>query len=271
MSVEQNVKFGVELRKVTAAEQARRIEEVLRLVQLTQLKDRKPNQLSGGQQQRVALARALVVNPECLLLDEPLSNLDAKLRLEMRTEIRRICRSAGLTAIYVTHDQKEALSIADRMAVLNAGRIEQIGRPQDLYRNPGNKFVASFMGETNFLNGTIIGSDNGALRVKTALGDIIAAAPTQAPKGSVTLSIRPETIRIGPPPTDAPNRFDGQLHDTIYLGEYAQHQLTLPPIGGVAQPTLKAFETNPKLVARDQVREAAQFWFDPADVVVLSN
>src|SRR5439155_134007 len=136
----------------------------------------KPKDLSGGQQQRVALARALVVHPDCLLLDEPLSNLDAKLRLEMRTEIRRICRAAGLTAIYVTHDQKEALSIADRMAVLNKGRIEQIGRPQDLYLRPRNIFVASFMGETNLLTGTIIAAADGTAEVQTAIGRLRSSA-----------------------------------------------------------------------------------------------
>src|SRR5207253_4653074 len=126
--------------------------------------------------QRVALARALVVHPSCLLLDEPLSNLDAKLRLEMRTEIRRICRSAGLTAIYVTHDQKEALSIADRMAVLNKGRIEQIGRPQDLYLRPGNVFVANFMGETNLLEGTVRDAAGDRATVETSIGAVTSAA-----------------------------------------------------------------------------------------------
>src|SRR3954471_7539736 len=169
MSVEENVRFGLEVRKVPRLEQATRVAEAIRQVQLDALAARKPNELSGGQQQRVALARALVVHPDCLLLDEPLSNLDARLRLEMRTEIRRICRSAGLTAIYVTHDQKEALSIADRMAVLNKGKIEQIGRPQDLYLRPGNLFVAGFMGETNLLPGKVVGGD-GALEVETAIG-----------------------------------------------------------------------------------------------------
>src|SRR5687767_13827597 len=152
MTVEENVRFGLEVRKTPAAEQAKRVAEAIRLVQLDALAQRKPNQLSGGQQQRVALARALVVKPDCLLLDEPLSNLDAKLRLDMRSEIRRICRTAGLTAIYVTHDQKEALSIADRMAILNHGKIEQIGKPQDLYRRPDSRFIANFMGESNFLD-----------------------------------------------------------------------------------------------------------------------
>src|SRR5687767_5275710 len=152
MTVAENVRFGLEVRSLPRREQTSRVKEVLDLVHMEQYAKRKPNELSGGQQQRVALARALVVKPDCLLLDEPLSNLDAKLRLDMRSEIRRICRTAGLTAIYVTHDQKEALSIADRMAILNHGKIEQIGKPQDLYRRPDSRFIANFMGESNFLD-----------------------------------------------------------------------------------------------------------------------
>jgi iron(III) transport system ATP-binding protein len=145
MSVRENVRFGLAVRKIDREGQRRRVDEVLSLVQLGELAERKPNQLSGGQQQRVALARALAVNPECLLLDEPLSNLDAKLRLEMRGEIRRICKAGGFTTIYVTHDQNEALSIADRIAILNAGKLEQVGTPGEVYHRPSSAFVASFM------------------------------------------------------------------------------------------------------------------------------
>jgi ABC-type sugar transport system ATPase subunit len=145
MSVRENVRFGLAVRNVEREQQNRRVDEVLSLVRLSELADRKPNQLSGGQQQRVALARALAVNPACLLLDEPLSNLDAKLRLEMRGEIRRICKAGGFTTIYVTHDQKEALSIADRIAILNAGRLEQVGTPGEVYHRPASAFVADFL------------------------------------------------------------------------------------------------------------------------------
>ncbi len=145
MTVAENVRFGLSVRGGEKAEQLRRVDEVLDLVRMRDFADRKPNQLSGGQQQRIALARALAVNPACLLLDEPLSNLDAKLRHEMRGEIRRICKSAGSTTLYVTHDQKEALAIADRIAVMNAGRIEQVGTPSDLYHRPVTAFVADFM------------------------------------------------------------------------------------------------------------------------------
>ena len=149
MSVRENVAFGLELRKVSKAEIAQRVEDALAMVKMTERADYKPNQLSGGQQQRVALARALVIRPACLLLDEPLSNLDAKLRLEMRTEIRRICKKAGLTAVYVTHDQKEALSIADRLAILDKGKPQQIGTPAEVYENPASPFVYDFLGSAN--------------------------------------------------------------------------------------------------------------------------
>jgi iron(III) transport system ATP-binding protein len=273
MSVEENVRFGLEVRHVPRAEQATRVAEAIRLVQLEALAKRKPNELSGGQQQRVALARALVVHPDCLLLDEPLSNLDAKLRLEMRTEIRRICRSAGLTAIYVTHDQKEALSIADRMAVLNKGRIEQVGRPQDLYLRPGNVFVANFMGETNLLAGTVRQVDGGRTAVQTAIGTIHSAtSAADVREGEkVTISLRPEAVRIGDVAggADRPNVFDATVHDTVYLGEVAQHQVSIGVDG--RERTLKAFELNPKIVARDDAREPARIWFEPADVVVLKE
>ena len=272
MTVEENVRFGLEVRKVRAAEQARRVAETIKLVQMEALAKRKPNQLSGGQQQRVALARALVVHPDCLLLDEPLSNLDAKLRLDMRAEIRRICRSAGLTAIYVTHDQKEALSIADRMAVLNKGKIEQVGRPQDLYLRPGNVFVANFMGETNFIAGTVRAVESDRVEVDTGIGRVVSAAAAAAGVRAgdrVTVSLRPESIRIGRAVAadGAMNAFDGIVHDTAYLGEVAQHQVSIGANG--SETTLKVFELNPKIVARDEARERARVQFDPADVVVL--
>jgi iron(III) transport system ATP-binding protein len=265
MNVRENIRFGLDVRKVESAEARRRVDEAIDLVQLGRYADRKPNELSGGQQQRVALARALVVRPDCLLLDEPLSNLDAKLRLEMRAEIRRICRASKLTAIYVTHDQKEALSIADRMAVLNFGKIEQIGRPQELYLRPKNKFVANFMGETNFLDGRVVDSSNGQVIVETPIGRVASAHKpvALAPDQRVTISIRPEVIRVGTDANQQSNRFDAIVHDTLYLGEVAQHVVR------VGENDLRAFELNPKIVARDGAQERAHVWFDPADVVVL--
>src|SRR3954463_8512891 len=174
MSVRENVRFGLDVRKIDRAKQNARVDEVLAMVQMDQLADRKPNQLSGGQQQRVALARALAVNPDCLLLDEPLSNLDAKLRQEMRTEIRRICKTGGFTTIYVTHDQKEALSVADRIAVLKDGKLVQVGTPGQLYHDPKTTFVADFIGQTNLLPGKVIERHASTVRIETVAGKFIA-------------------------------------------------------------------------------------------------
>jgi iron(III) transport system ATP-binding protein len=272
MSVGENVAFGLEMRKVGTSEVSRRVAEALDLVKMADRAQHKPNQLSGGQQQRVALARALVIRPQCLLLDEPLSNLDAKLRLEMRTEIRRICKESGLTAIYVTHDQKEALSVADRLAVMDAGRIRQIGRPQDVYLRPDSAFVANFIGETNFLEGEVVASAAGRLRVRTPFGELTGLAepvPPFAAGQKVTVSVRPEAIRLGTVPGDCPNRFPATLHHTVYLGEVAVHQVSLVAAAG-AEVVLKAFEMNPRLLARD-ASARVNVWIAPDDVVVLAR
>ena len=249
MTLAENVAFGLRMRGVGKAETAERVRKALAAVKMEDKASRKPNQLSGGQQQRVALARALVVQPRCLLLDEPLSNLDAKLRLEMRGEIRRICKEAGLTAVYVTHDQKEALSIADRIAVMQAGRLEQVGAPLEVYRKPKNRFVASFIGETNFLPPDFFGAQ--------------ASFP-----GAAALSVRPETVRLGKPPAFSKAlRFSGTVHGTVYLGETAEHLLDtgLPGV-----PEIKVFELNPQVLARDESRRA-EAWVAPSDVVPLPS
>ena len=170
LTVAGNVAFGLEERRISSKEIQRRVQEALTSVKMEAYADRKIAQLSGGQQQRVALARALVIRPRALLLDEPLSNLDAKLRLEMRSEIRRVCKESGLTAIYVTHDQKEALSISDRMAILESGKIAQIGRPEDVYRRPQSRIIADFIGETNFNPGTIASLNEDTAMVDTGIG-----------------------------------------------------------------------------------------------------
>ncbi len=275
MSVADNVAFGLQMRKVSKTETAERVARALELVKMTDRAKHKPNQLSGGQQQRVALARALIIHPRCLLLDEPLSNLDAKLRLEMRTEIRRICKEAGLTAVYVTHDQKEALSVADRLAVMNTGGLMQIGTPRDVYVNPGNEFVAGFIGETNFLEGRVSGGENQQVTVATDIGDVVAKTDgtTFAAGDAVKLSVRPEVIRFDDAPSGMPNQFDGAVHHSVYLGEVAQHQVTLPVkrAGATeANITVKAFDLNPRIVARDS-EERASIWIDPQDVIVLKG
>jgi iron(III) transport system ATP-binding protein len=268
MTVRENVRFGLAVRHVPRDEQERRIDEVLRLVQMQDLSARKPNELSGGQQQRVALGRALAVQPACLLLDEPLSNLDAKLRQEMRSEIRRICKTAGFTTIYVTHDQKEALSVADRIAVLRAGRLAQVGTPAELYHRPNSGFVAEFIGQTNLLDGRIVGRDpaDRTVRVQTAAGTLLAASdgsPTLADGAAVRLSIRPEQIRIarnGTAGSASANRLSGRAVETSFLGETSEHVVLVGD-----RQRLKVISAPPLLDPPSQ----PTLEFDARDVVVL--
>jgi iron(III) transport system ATP-binding protein len=271
LTLAENVAFGLEMRRVPRSEIRQRVAAALEHVHLADRAQARPNQLSGGQQQRVALARALVIEPQCLLLDEPLSNLDAKLRLEMRVEIRRICKQAGITAIYVTHDQKEALSIADRLAVMRAGRIEQIGTPADVYRRPASRFVAGFIGEGNFIEGRVTADAGRCLHVQTPLGLLHAEPPTAtvAPGASVTLCIRPEAIRFDTPPGGAPNVFQGRLRQTVYQGEVAQHELALSH-AGAAVTEWKACELNP-VAAADRTGAEIPLWVAPGNVIVLAK
>jgi len=225
LTVAQNIAFGLEERRVAKADMKRRVEEVLELVQLPGFGPRSIEQMSGGQQQRVALARALVVKPRCLLLDEPLSNLDAQLRIEMRFEIRRLVKSHGLTAIYVTHDQEEALSMADRMAILSQGRIAQIGTPEAIYRTPRSASVASFIGETNLIPATVMESDGQTVTVATAVGSLTGrlSDPGWQPQAGVAaqVSIRPEAWRLSGQVGD--NVIGGSLAERNYLGQRIQY------------------------------------------------
>ena len=265
MTVRENVRFGLAVRNLSRAEQDQRIDEVLRLVQMTDYAVRKPNQLSGGQQQRVALARALAVRPDCLLLDEPLSNLDAKLRHEMRSEIRRICKSAGFTTIYVTHDQKEALSVADRIAVLKDGRLMQVGTPGELYHNPRSRFVADFIGQTNLLPGRIVAREAGTVQVETRAGRFVARRNGQDLPDDVTISIRPEQMQLvrrdTPGSSTGANRLVGKPIETTFLGEASEHVLD------VAGLRLKVISAPPLF----DVPAEMTVEFDPEDVVVLVN
>jgi iron(III) transport system ATP-binding protein len=263
MSVRENIRFGLNVRRIPPDQQRRRLAEVLKLVQMEKLADRKPNQLSGGQQQRVALARAFAVNPDCLLLDEPLSNLDAKLRLEMRSEIRRICKAAGFTTVYVTHDQKEALSIADRIALMNEGKLVQIGTPDELYHRPRTSFVADFIGQTNLLPGSVIGRGaGGVLRLKTPIGQIIAKVDQQVPD-EVKLSIRPEQMRIARDPqnVDGRNVLTGKPIDSTFLGEASEHTILVndQKLKFIAVPPI----FNPPATLSLEI--------DPRDVLVLAE
>jgi len=267
-TVVENVAFGLEELGVTRDEIRRRVGDALDSVRMDAFAQRGIHELSGGQQQRVALARALVVRPRCLLLDEPLSNLDAKLRLEMRTEIRRICKEAGLTAVYVTHDQKEALSIADRVAVLRAGRVCQVGTPDAIYRRPASRFVADFVGETNFLEAEIMPSgvgENGLIANAEELRFQTAAKAGDYKAGArVTLSIRPEAWQFSQETTADINRVSGRIEEAVYLGEMAQYRVAVES-GGIA---LKVYEINPRHVATGG---SCILSVAPEDVVVLPH
>src|SRR5215204_4324324 len=199
MTVAQNVAYGLDVRAVAAEEKKRRVGEALDIVQMQPYAQRLPNQLSGGQQQRVALARALVIRPAVLLLDAPLSNLDARLRLEMREEIRRIHAQTRITTIYVTHDQKEALSMASRIAVMSDGRIEQVGDPRSLYRKPVCQFVADFMGDTNWISAKVAHNSDRGWVLNTDLGSFIAVngGVKLASGDQVLLGFRPEAVDFG--------------------------------------------------------------------------
>ncbi len=271
LTLAENVAFGLEMRKVPRPEIRRRVLEALERVHLADRAKARPNQLSGGQQQRVALARALVIEPQCLLLDEPLSNLDAKLRLEMRLEIRRICKQVGLTAIYVTHDQKEALSIADRLAVMRDGVIEQIGTPELVYREPASRFVAGFIGEGNFLSGRVAEVSAQGVTVDTACGMFVSARKQKglAAGDAVSLCVRPESFRFDPLPAGQPNRLCGRYLESVYLGELAQHTVELHRDGQRVE-TVKACELNP-LVGRKRAGETAELWVDPQQVIVTKS
>jgi spermidine/putrescine transport system ATP-binding protein len=205
--------------------------EMLGVVQMAEYARRKPTQLSGGQQQRVALARALIIQPDFLLLDEPLSNLDAKLRLQMRTEIHRIQRATGVTSVYVTHDQDEALAMADRLAVVRDGRIEALGAPRDLYLDPPSAWVAGFLGATNLLDGTVRDRQGEAATVETPAGAVrVARAPADLAAGTAaTLSIRPEAVRLLPVAGDAlsENVFPVTVVARLFQGETEQVRVSM--------------------------------------------
>jgi iron(III) transport system ATP-binding protein len=248
MTVAENVAFGLEERRVQRAERRARVAEALQAVRMEGYAERKPTQLSGGQQQRVALARALVVRPRCLLLDEPLSNLDARLRLELRSEIRRVCKEHQLTTVYVTHDQKEALSIADRVAVLEAGRLVQVAAPLELYRRPASRAVAAFVGEADFLPGRVTGmTSSGQPHVETAVGFFEGvltdpAAPVLTRGAEVTVAIRPEAWTLREQP-GAINSISGRVGQATFLGETAQYAFV--PAVAPGMP-LRVMELNPR-------------------------
>lgn len=262
LSVGENVAFGLREQHRPKSEIGERVERALSDVKMGGFAERRVDQLSGGEQQRVALARALVTRPRCLLLDEPLSNLDAGLRHSMREEIRRVCKEHGLTTLYVTHDQKEALAIADRIAVMRKGHLEQLGTPWEIYRSPRSRSVATFLGETNLLRAQVVGKADATLRVRTGQLELSAAVRGAFEIGeSVLLSIRPECIRLtAERGSDA--AFAVRVERSNYLGELCEHELTHETT------SLRAYELNPQRLSGIV---GSQLWaeINPQDVVLL--
>ena len=251
MSVAENVGFGLEMRKVARSDRESRVMEALRLVRLDHLGERLPKELSGGQQQRVALARALVINPSVFLLDEPLSNLDAKLRAEVRVEIRQLQQRLGLTTLFVTHDQDEALAMSDRLVVLEAGRVQQVGSAEDLYERPANAFVASFVGRCNLLAGRLEGENLFRLAegVLVPCGTDVAGVPANAPR---LLALRPERIALAPGSASA--GIPGSVETVVYLGAETEYRID---VGGtrilVVKPTPHEGDPLRRLASGDLV------------------
>ena len=262
MTVAENVGFGLTVRKVPAAEHKRRVAEILDVVQLGALRERYPAELSGGQQQRVALARSIVVRPDVLLLDEPLSNLDANLREEMRGEIRRLHDEFKITTVYVTHDQSEAMAISDRIAVMNGGRIEQVDSPWALYNRPRTPFVAQFIGRTNLLSGT---RGHGGLmfdgfQLPASLLD--DAAPGSS--GAITVSVRPQDMQLcAQPPAGEGTGIEVAVTGRTYLGDCWDY--TVMPANGSGQPI--KVNSNPAVVL--EVGRRAWLVFDSRKLVAL--
>jgi len=227
LTVAQNIAFGLEMLDRPKAEIRETVTKVLRLVRMEELAKRRTSQLSGGQQQRVALARALAPRPKVLLLDEPLSALDLKLRKEMQIELKRLQDETGITFVFVTHDQEEALTMSDRTAVMNQGRVLQIGAPREIYDHPSERFVAHFIGETNFLAAEYLGRENGRARVRLASGAVVAASLPDAdpPPGPVSLVIRPEHAGLVADPAKAV--LSGRLENVVYFGTDTHYHLRL--------------------------------------------
>ena len=258
-NVFDNVAYGLKLRHVPKEEIRERVMKILNLVELTGMEGRMTNQLSGGQQQRVALARALVIEPSVLLFDEPLSNLDAKLRVTMRTEIRRIQQEVGITAIYVTHDQSEAMALSDRIIIMRSGVVEQIGSPQEIYYHPVNEFVADFIGEANFLKGRLEALSENRAQLNVS-GDICHAAPVPGMEvgKDYTIVLRPEAASLA-----EEGGLPCEVVLSCFMGSYQNYHVK------VGDTLVKLTDPNPKNKRIYKVGERCHLVFDPESVHVL--
>jgi spermidine/putrescine ABC transporter ATP-binding subunit len=266
MNVFDNVAFGLRIRRLSGDETSRRVREALALVRLEAFADRPIRQLSGGQQQRVAIARALAIDPLVLLMDEPLSNLDAQLRRQMRVELRRLQRQVGVTTIFVTHDQEEALTLSDRLIVMNQGRIEQVGTPVELYRKPRTSFVAQFLGHPNFLFGEVVRERDG--KVDVHVGPDVVQAAYEGPLATgttVSVVLRAESARLERPPVDrAVNALPGTIAYTVYLGTSAEYEVRL-----AAGPSVRVVEQIASGMPSFRDGEAVVVTWAPEDAIVL--
>lgn len=265
LTVERNVAFGLEMQKVPKEEIKTRVAEALEMVRMPDYAKRRPNQLSGGQQQRIALARALVNRPEVLLLDEPLGALDLKLRKVMQLELKQLQERVGITFIYVTHDQEEALTMSNRIAVMNAGKVLQIGSPEEIYERPNTRFVADFIGETNFLEGTIE-EINGEDITVSLDGQIMVKAHSNVPveKGqAVSVAIRPERFSLV-----ENGMIKGQVEETIYIGTDMRYIIRLSDNMNV---TVREQNLNPNRAYKYQRGDEVGLKWDPAHAQVLKE
>ncbi|ANF21855.1 ABC transporter ATP-binding protein [Thermococcus piezophilus] len=260
MTVFDNVAYGLKIKKLPKDEIERKVKWALELVKLSGFEDRYPTQLSGGQQQRVAIARALVVEPKILLLDEPLSNLDAKLRLEMRSEIRRIQRELGITVLYVTHDQEEAMAISDRIAVMNVGTVEQVGTPKEIYESPKTEFVASFMGKTNVIPAKVIERNGDRVTVEFE-GIRLDGLYYTEKSDKVVIVIRPERIKLKP--VEKAVSFTGTVDLIEYYGFFVE------VIGLFGETRIISRTISDKEVAHLRPLQEVTFYVDRDDIIVL--
>jgi iron(III) transport system ATP-binding protein len=270
LTVRENIAYGLHARRLPPAAVAAKVAEAARLVQLDALLDRMPAQLSGGQQQRTVLARALVIEPRLLLMDEPLSNLDARLRVQMRALIRRLQRELRITTLYVTHDQEEALAISDTIAVMDRGRVLQTGPPWEIYRAPANRFVAEFLGSMNVVAGRVVRRpDAGPGLVEVGFGEPwrVDAGERLPPEGPVHLGIRPEALRLGPAPgpPDGWNAARGTVVEVAYLGSVVRYVVA---VTGAA--VLTAEVHDPDFATLHAVGDAVTLWCPPAKIIPLA-
>jgi len=269
MSVADNIGFGLKVRKRPKSEIAKRVGELLELIHLEGRGDRFPWQMSGGQQQRVALARALAIEPQVLLLDEPLSALDAKIRIVLRKEIRAIQRQLGITTVYVTHDQEEALSLSDRVVVMSDGRVEQIGTPSEIYNFPTTTFVASFVGTLNLVTAGVVDAPGGRLSIDGQQVKTSKAVTDSGPDGRVTLAVRPEGIELGEG-EPGENRLKGTVEDINFLGSIVRIRVKVGDGVDGATPTIIALDTfNEPHLRLPDVDQAITVSFPPEACFVL--